>query len=370
MTFKNVARITVVLAVALLAVPAFAQGTATYLGTHTASDVQIDGLGIFADATVIYAGGTITITSSTLGFSGPRLPDNLNMDMHLTGDGTYTVVIDSINVGTTMDTDHLGFYLDETTIDTSQVWMGFTTDGGGGVTATLSVGPTGSMDAGDPANVARGPIMLPATVVLTRTGADVVVTIDAVPFGTATMLDAAVDHIPRFFDEGPGDGSISVSSIVVTGVGIPDVNAPTGPTGPTVTITRDGAIDSAFITGNGTWSVEFSEDVQFVTDDDFEITTGGDGAFTSGPTVTANGPASYTVAVGGVTASPGPGSIALNFLGGDVASIDTDLLASAAGGQSYTNFPLPAAKTWGLVFLGAVLALAAAVLVRKKALKH
>ena len=139
MTFKRAVKAVSLLAAVLLAVPAFA-GTATYLGTHTASDVQIDGadfldLGAgFGPSLVTYTGGLIVFETIDPGvFSGVQLPDSLGNAIELTGDGTYTVVIDSIDIADmSADADFLGFYLDETGANTSQVFFGITPDGSGG----------------------------------------------------------------------------------------------------------------------------------------------------------------------------------------------------------------------------------------------
>ena len=143
------------------------------------------------------------------------------------------------------------------------------------------------------------------------------------------------------------------------------------PLGPTATITRDGAVDSAFTDTTGSWTVGFSEDVINVTDDDFSLSTLGDAVVGTGPTVTG-GPASYTVSIGSVTGSAG--TISLNFDVGDVvAAADgtTAALPASSGSQWFSNVvPAPAALGWVLVFLGIVLALAAAVMLRRKALKH
>ena len=68
MTFKNAVGIASLLAVVLLAVPAVA-GTATYLGTHTASDAQIGDVGApaFGSMTATYAGATIDLAGGTDG---------------------------------------------------------------------------------------------------------------------------------------------------------------------------------------------------------------------------------------------------------------------------------------------------------------
>ena len=140
--------------------------------------------------------------------------------------------------------------------------------------------------------------------------------------------------------------------------------------GPTAMITRVGAVDSAFTGGSGSWTVEFSEDVINVTNDDFSLSTFGDAVVGTGPTVTG-GPASYTAAIGGVTGASG--TIILNFEVGDVVSVadGTPAEPASGGAQWFSNVvPAPAAMGWVLVFLGVVLALAAAVVIRKRALKH
>lgn len=369
MIIKNTVKAASLLAVLLLAAPALA-GTATYLGSDTASDVQIDGtlLAGFAigPADVTYGGGTITIQAiDNTGFSGLQLPDSANNGIQLTGDGTFTVVIDSINFDAiAADAGFVGIYLDETGGTTSQVFFGITPNGSGGLNAGLGI------PGSDETVANQAGFTLPATIVLTRVGANVSATVNSVDFGSVTMPNPAVAHFTRIYLEprSQGDPIVSFTSIEVDGVGIPNVNFTPPPVGPTVTITRDGAIDSAFTSGSATWSVEFSEDVQFVTDDDFEIVTGGDAAFTTGPDLTVNGPESYTVAVGGVTGSAG--SVTLNFLGNDVVSVETGLLAPAVLGQLYTNVPLPAAKDWVLILMAVVLVLAATVVIRKRALKH
>ena len=140
------------------------------------------------------------------------------------------------------------------------------------------------------------------------------------------------------------------------------------PSPPTVTIARVGDLDSPFVDTTGSWTVDFSEDVTAVTDDDFTLETTGDAAASGGPTV-SGGPASYTVDITGVS---GTGSIGLNFLVNDVVATATGLAPAAQNNAAaFTNVvPAPAAKGWVLVFLGVVLALAAAAMLRKKALKH
>ena len=121
--------------------------------------------------------------------------------------------------------------------------------------------------------------------------------------------------------------------------------------------------------GSATWSVEFDEDVINVTDDDFEIVDSGDAMHSSGPTVTVNSASSYTVAVGGVTGDAG--GVSLNLKSGtDVESVATGELASGVIGPTYTNLPLPTAGEWMLVLTALALAFAAAVMIRKRALKH
>jgi len=87
----------------------------------------------------------------------------------------------------------------------------------------------------------------------------------------------------------------------------------------------------------------------------------------TGPTVTANSASSYTVAVGGVTGAAG--SVTLNFLGNDVESIASGELAPAVNGPQYTNVPLPAANWWALILVTFALAFAAAIVIRRNALK-
>ena len=140
------------------------------------------------------------------------------------------------------------------------------------------------------------------------------------------------------------------------------------PARPTVTIARVGDLDSPFVDTTGSWTVDFSEDVTGVTDDDFTLETTGDAAASGGPTV-SGGPASYTVDITGVS---GTGSIGLNFLVNDVVATATGLApVGQNNAAAFTNVvPAPAAKGWVLVFLGVVLTLAAVAMLRKKALKH
>ena len=369
MTFKRAVKAVSLLAAVLLAVPAFA-GTATYLGTHTASDVQIDGadfldLGAgFGPSLVTYTGGLIVFETIDPGvFSGVQLPDSLGNAIELTGDGTYTVVIDSIDIADmSADADFLGFYLDETGANTSQVFFGITPDGSGGWNAGLG-GPDAVNTPGN-----QGPMTLPATVVLTRTGAVITATVNGTDLpATVTLVDPAVAHFTRVYFNGGSSPIIRYTSIEVTGVGIPDVNQPMGPT---ATIARDQVVDWAFTNGSGSWTVEFSEDVLNVDGADFSLTTLGDAVVGIAPTVTG-GPASYTASIGGVTGASG--TIILNFEVGDVVSVadGTPAEPASGGAQWFSNVvPAPAAMGWVLVFLGIVLALAAAVAIRRKALKH
>ena len=199
MTFKKAVRTASLLAVVLLAVPAFA-GTATYLGTHTASDVQIDGADFldfgagFGPSMVTYTGGLIIFETIDAGdFSGVQLPDSLGNAIELTGDGTFTVVIDSIDVADmTADGDFVGIYLDETTLNTSQVFFGITPDGSGGWNASLG-GPNAVDTVGN-----QAPMTLPATVVLTRAGAVITATVNGTDLpSTVTLVDPAVAHFTR-----------------------------------------------------------------------------------------------------------------------------------------------------------------------------
>ena len=139
------------------------------------------------------------------------------------------------------------------------------------------------------------------------------------------------------------------------------------PLGPAPSFTRDGAIDSAILMGSGSWTVDFGEDVENVSDGDFSLILVGDVSVGSGPTV-AGGPASYTVSIGGVTGTVG--SIALKFTSNDVVSTSSGLPAQSVSGAPYSTFPLSAANRWTILFLTITLTLAAAVVIRRKALKH
>ena len=141
---------------------------------------------------------------------------------------------------------------------------------------------------------------------------------------------------------------------------------------PPPTFTRSGAADSAFSTPfTGQWAVEFGESVSNVTDDDFTLTLSGDAAVATGPTVTGSG-TSYTVDISGVSGAAG--SVELNFVVNDVvltADGTTPATAASSGTQSYANVvAAPAANHWVLIFMGVMLALAAAVVIRKKAFNH
>ncbi len=137
---------------------------------------------------------------------------------------------------------------------------------------------------------------------------------------------------------------------------------------PSTSISRVGAADNAFTFGSGSWTVDFSEDVNNVTSDDFSLTTLGDAAIATGPTVSGAG-ASYTVDITGVTGSAG--TIILHFDVGDVVSLAGGLPAKPARGPWFSNVvPASAAMGWVLVFLGVVLASTGAAVIRKKALKH
>ena len=143
---------------------------------------------------------------------------------------------------------------------------------------------------------------------------------------------------------------------------------PPGP-GPTATITRDQVVDWAFTNGSGSWTVEFNDDVLNVDDADFSLDLSLGNAVASGPTVTGAG-ASYTASISGVS---GTGTIILNFDPIDVVAVVGGEAAEPASGVSqwFSNVvPAPAAMGWVLVFLAVVLALAAAVMLRRKGLKH
>lgn len=288
----------------------------------------------------------------------------------MTGDGIFTVVIEAVNLGTMTAEDHVGFYLDEEVTVDSQPLFGITTDGGSGLTASFAVGPGSSLSEGSNGLVARGPITLPATVVLTRTGATVVATIDGVTFGTAVLDDAGVLLFPTVFDEGPGNGSISFSSIVVTGASIPDVNDPPAPPAPSLAISRNGAVDSAFIDGSASWSVTFSEEVTFVTDDDFSLTLTGD-ANADAPTVALaklTGTA-FTVTAANVTGIEG--TLRLNFNGGTDVETVADSTAvegmqGGAGSMFSIGIALPALGLLGLGLAASAMAVLGASAARSK----
>ncbi len=373
MTFKSAVKTAALLAAVLLAVPAFAQGTATYLGTHTASDAQIDGADFldfgagFGPSTVTYTGTLIQLdTIVATDFSGVQLPDDLGNPVELNGDGTVTLEIDSVSfTDTTANTDFLGFYFDETGVATSQVYTAITPDGSGGFNMGI-----GGFGGGAPDTVNnQAAITFPATVVITRAGADMTLTINSIPLPSETMSDAAVSHFPRVFFSGVGgDMSISYTSIEVTGVGTADVNQAPVATGPTATITRDQVVDWAFTNGSGSWTVQFTENVINVDTGDFSLTTLG--PVNVGSLTVEGADDTYTAQINTVT---GTGTIGLNFnVGNVVAEGDgTPALAANSGSQWFTNVvPAPAATGWVLVFLGVVLFLAATVVIRRKALKH
>lgn len=229
MTIKSAVKAASLLAAVILAVPAFA-GTATYLGTHTASDVQIDGTATFDAGIVSYSGGLIRAESSTTAWSGMQLPDSSNNPVTSTGSGTFTAVIQSVNLNTMGDADHLGFYYDQDIFSDSQVLFGITTDNAGGFTASMGLGQGNSLVDLNPGNIIRAPITLPATVVLTRAGFSITATVNGNFFGTAAIASSTEPLWARVFDSGGGNGQIRFSSLVVTGVGIPDINFNPGPT--------------------------------------------------------------------------------------------------------------------------------------------
>ncbi len=140
------------------------------------------------------------------------------------------------------------------------------------------------------------------------------------------------------------------------------------PSPPTVTIARVGATDSAFVDTTGSWTVDFSENVSGVTSDDFSLNETDTANASGGPTLGGSSP-SFTVGITGVS---GTGTIGLNFLVNDVVATVTSLAPAAQNNAAaFSNVvPAPAATSWVLVFLGVVLALAAAVVIRKRGLKH
>ena len=382
MTFKNAVRIASLLAVVLLAVPAVA-GTATYLGTHTASDAQIGDVGApaFGSMTATYAGATIDLAGGTDGISEALFPDGAGGALSFgTGDFTITMVIESANLPDfNAGPVAWAIYANQgapnadtaNTVDIRDGWGYVANDAG----ADVIVGSRELYP--DLTLTGASPVSFPVTLTIARTGTTLTISADdgaVVDLNTGTVEAADIMYPRLFFFDPTGvgiSGEMSVSLIEISGANIPDVNLPPPPMGPTATITRDGAVDSAFTDTTGSWTVGFSEDVINVTDDDFSLSTLGDAVIGSGPTVTG-GPASYTVSIASVTGSAG--TISLNFDVGDVvASADgtTAALPASSGTQWFSNVvPAPAAMGWVLVFLGIVLALAAAVMLRRKALKH
>ena len=391
MTIKSAVRTASLLAVVLLSVPAFA-GTATYLGTHTAANVQIPAAGLAGGqggATVTYTGGNIEITGDGAAFDRIPLPDGSGGRVDFFDDDfTWEFTIESVTgVGEIAVGSLPGAYVqfDGTNgggdgVQPIDVWV-YTVDNGG--TPTL-VGTDQLFNQPTIAGSSTSAVTYPVTVTIVGSGTTATVTAEdatmtTLNLGTFTLEDGN-DYYPSIFINGLLDGStpnsvtIAFSSIVVTGPNVPDINVPPPPPVPNATITRDAAIDDAFVSGSGTWSVEFDEDVQFVDDADFEILDSGDAEHTTGPTVTANSASSYTVAVGGVTGAAG--GVSLTFLGpgtsdgSPVESISSGELAPAVNGPQYTNLPLPAATNWVLVLLALTLAFAAAVVIRRRALKQ
>ena len=228
------------------------------------------------------------------------------------------------------------------------------------------------------ANSSSAPVVFPVTLTIARTGTTL--TISAVDAARAAVfdlntgtVDAADIMYPRlfFFDPtGVGiSGEMSVSLIEISGANIPDVNLPPPPMGPTATITRDQVVDWAFTNGSGSWTVEFNDDVLNVDDADFSLDLSLGNAVASGPTVTGAG-ASYTASISGVS---GTGTIILNFDPIDVVAVVGGKPAEPTSGVSqwFSNVvPAPAAMGLVLVFLAVVLVLAAAVMLRRKGLKH
>lgn len=147
------------------------------------------------------------------------------------------------------------------------------------------------------------------------------------------------------------------------------------------TISRNGAFDDPFELGAGSWTIVFDEDVDNVTDDDFSVTiVDGDLLIGTGPTVAVSrlSGSSFDVSISGVIVNDTSieATIRLNFDGGDVvASGDATATATPVSSDTFSDFTtgeivLPAAKGWALIFVGVMLALAAAVVIRKTAMEH
>lgn len=347
---------------ALSSSSAFA-GEARYLGSHGAGDSQITGtildLGAGTPpANVNYTGTVIEISSDDdAQFSGLELPNQAGTGIHLTGDGTFTAVIDAIDFGGTgADAGFVGLYLDELApASSSQVFLAITPDGAGGYVA--GIGIPGS----DNTLTSQTAFTLPVTIIITRTGAAITATVNGAAVGAGvTMALATVDHFPRLYLEtrGTGDPLVSFSSITVEGVGIPDVNLP-----------RVNSIDRIGAVGDITsgWTVTFSEPVTGVTVDDFTLDDDGD--FVGGAlTLTAVDASTYTLEA--LDAVGAEGSLALDFNDGtDVATVsDSTSIPGFSGTQKYRlSSSVPAAGLLGLGLVASALAgLGAAATRRRK----
>jgi hypothetical protein len=208
------------------------EGGATFLGSHTAPDnVLIDGALLDQDG-VADGPGIVNYTGTEIEFapidftagSFFALPDENNNHINMTGPGAFTVVFTALEFdGATANQSYIGMYFDEQAPDSDdQVGIYITPDGGGGFSAFLNgAGPNATPT---PESFA---VTLPITTVLTRTESGVSATANGIDLGTSTRGGNTDLLYTRVLVETPGNRTgiaFSVSSIDITGVGIPDVN--------------------------------------------------------------------------------------------------------------------------------------------------
>ena len=162
--------LSVVIAISFLACGASFAGTANYLGTHTASDIQFGpDMRVTGTGTIEYTGGNIVFTDTGGGFVSEVPPTTNPVDApnegnnHGAGNGTitYTIEASDCNVG-------CGMYLDDQTGVDSQVWTGVfgsppTAGTSLGNFASINLAPNGTTIVHSPDNVT-----FPVTFVITR----------------------------------------------------------------------------------------------------------------------------------------------------------------------------------------------------------
>ncbi len=341
-------------------------GTATYLGTHTESAVQIDGALLVQDGVALgpgvvnYTGGLIVM--SPLNFNAGSffaLPDNSNNPIQSTGAGSITAVFTALDFdGSPANGSKIGIYYDEVApASDNQKFVTITPDGSGAFFAGLV---SGSGDAG------TTPVSLPITIVLTRSAGQMSATANGADLGSITVPGDTEALFARVFFEnvsGREGVSASLSSIVVEGVGIPNVNL--GPPQPTVSISRVGAVDEAFTSGTAEWTVSFSEAMANVTADDFAAALTGDAA-ADAPTIIAVGPSEFTVTAANVTGEVGTIRLNLN----DETDIETVADATPIGGKvgpAYSiGIEMPAVGLLGLGLAAGIMAALGASAARRQ----